>query len=232
MKRAGPIALVALGVLTAPSPPPGQGFLDQGVFLIARDGIAAGREEFAIRRTPGKQGQGGMLAVATARFRDRELRAALELTADYIPVSYQVDVTSGGRLVERLNGQFGRGRFAVRIVTPTGEVAREFPVPRGTAVLDDDTYDQFYFLPRPDDGAPRRVTVLRPRRTRIDSGEVRAMGPDTVMVAGHAVLAARYSLRLSRGESWEFWFSASGDLLKVAVPGTSVTATRSSVVTP
>jgi hypothetical protein len=115
------------------------------------------------------------------------------------------------------------------MVTQTGEVVREFAMPAGAVVLDDDGFDQFYFLPRPDGDASRPVSLLRPRQTRIVSGEVRGGGDDTVVVGGHATLARRYVLTFAGGETREFWFSPSGSLLKVANPSKSMTATRLSL---
>jgi hypothetical protein len=217
-----------LGAPAAAPPHPDQGFLDQGVLLIARNGDEIGREEFAIRAAAGRGGGGGVLAVATVHYRDRELRAALELTGDHTPVSYQLDVMSAGRLVQRLTGQFGRGRFSVRIVTPSGEVAREFPVPPGVVVLDDDVFDQYYFVPRAK-GAPEPLSVVRPRRTSVVAAAVRSLGPDTVVVGGHGVAAEHYAITLPGGDRREFWFSPSGDLLKAALPGSAITATRLSL---
>lgn len=229
MRRSVASALLGAALLAAPprvrAP---QGFLDQGILLITRDGNEIGREEFAVRSTAGRRGEGGVLAVATVRYRDRELRAALELTSDHVPVSYQLDVTSAGRLAQRLTGQLGRGRFAVRVVTPSGEVAREFPVPPGAMVLDDDLFSPFYFVPRPN-GRPERISIVRPRQTSVVTGEVSSLGPDTVLVAGHGVQAERYALVLPGGDRREFWFSTTGDLLKAAVPASAIVATRLSL---
>jgi hypothetical protein len=219
------LAAALIGATAAARP---QGFLDQGIFVIARAGTAIGREEFAVRPVAGGRGEGGVLAVATVRYQGRELRAALELTADHVPVSYQLDVTAAGRLVQRLSGQFGRGRFAVRIVAPSGEVAREFPVPASAVVLDDDVFDQYYFVPRAN-GAPERISVVRPRQTSLVSAEVSSLGRDTVVVGGRAVAAEHYAVVLPGEDRREFWFSPSGDLLKVALPGTGITATRLSL---
>jgi len=228
------IALAAVATaltFAAPRKAAAQGFLDQGAFVILRDGAEIGREEFAIRATPGRQGRPGVLAVATDRYREREVRAALELTNDQVPVSYGVDVTVAGRLTERLSGQLGRGRFAVRNVTPAGEVVREFPVPVDVVVLDDDGFDQFYFLPRPGADGARPVSVLRPRESRVIAGEVRAMGVDTVVVGTRAVPAEHYALALPGGHDREFWFSRSGSLLKITIPARSIVAIRASLPT-
>ena len=223
------LAAVATVTFAAPGKGVAQEFLDQGAFLISRDGAEIGREDFAIRATPGRQGRPGVLAVSTDRYREREIRAALELTNDHVPVSYEVDVTVAGHLTERLSGQLGRGRFAVRLVTQAGEVVREFPVPSAVVVLDDDGFDQFYFLPRPGADASQPVSILRPREMRAVTGEVRALGVDAVVVGTRSVPAEHYALTLPGGHVREFWFSPSGSLLKVAIPARSIIAIRSSL---
>ena len=205
-----------------------QEFLDQGVFVVVRDGEEIGREEFAIRPVAGARGEGGVLAVSTVRYRDRELKAALELTGSHVPVSYQLDVTASGRLVQRLTGQFGRDRFSVRIVTPAREIAREFPVPASAVVLDDDAYEQYSFLPRPRSGSVS-ISVVRPRESALVPAEVRSLGQDTITLGARSVAAEHYVLRLSGEDSREFWFSLSGDLLRVALPGNALTVTRLSL---
>jgi len=220
-----PAALLCAALLGAPvaRPPAGQqAFLDQGTFVVTRDGDEIGREEFAIRPTAG---EGGVLAVATVRYRDRELRAALELTRDQVPVSYQLDVTTAGRLVERITGQAGRGRFSERVVTPAREVAREFPVPPGAVVLDDDVFDQFYFLPHAA-GAPARIAVVRPRQDTLVTADLQLLGPDTVLVGTRRIPADHWAVTLPGNDRREVWFSSAGDLLEVAVPAAAITATR------
>lgn len=228
MTRGSAVVLLGLACLGVGAAVPPQGLVDQGVFIIARDGNEIGREEFAIRPVAGSRGAGGLQAVAAVRYRDRELRAALELTREHVPVSYQLDVTSGGRLTQRLTGQFGRGRFSVRLVNASGEVAREFPVPPGAVVLDDDIFDQYYFVPLPH-GPSDRISVVRPRQTTLASAQVRDLGPDTVAVAGHNLSAEHYAVVLPGEDGREFWFSRSGDLLKIALPGSGITATRLSL---
>jgi hypothetical protein len=92
-------------------------------------------------------------------------------------------------------------------------------------VIDDDIFVQYYFVPRPH-GAPDRIPVVRPRQTTLASAEVRDLGIDTVTVAGRGLAAEHYALVLPGEEGREFWYSRSGDLLKIALPGSAITATR------
>jgi hypothetical protein len=229
VSRIAALAACCAGLVAAAASPRAQGVLDQGVFVITSDGSEIGREEFDIRATPGRQGLGGVLAVATVRYRDRDYRAALELTSDRIPVSYRGDATTAGRVSERLMGQCGRGRCAVRVVTQAGEVAHEFPVPAPFVVLDDETFDQFSFVPRTAGTAPRRLAVVRPRQSDVVTAELRDLGPDSVAIAERSVAAEHYALTLPGSNVREYWLSPSGDLLKVLIPGSGITATRSSL---
>ena len=162
-------------------------------------------------------------------YRDRELRPALELTGDLQPLSYQLDVSVGGRVVERYSAQFARGRVAVRLARQQRDVLREFPAGAGVAILDDDALYQFYFVPRAAAGEVRTVRLLVPRTPAVVSAEVRRLGPDTVTVAGRTAAADHFALRLEGGDVREFWFTPSGDLLRVAIPAREVVATRTAL---
>jgi hypothetical protein len=225
----GPAALLALALaLAAAMPVRAQEFLDRGTFVIERAGNEVGREDFAIRRTAGG-GPGAILAVATVHYRDRDLRPALELTGDLAPLSYQVDISAGGRVVERFGAQFARGRIAARLATQQREVLREFPAPAAVAVLDDDAFDQFYFLPRAAGGGTRSLRILLPREPALVEASVSREGPDTVTVAGHILPADRFALRLEDGEVRRFWVTTGGDLLRVAIPRRELVATRTAL---
>jgi len=220
-------ALAAALAAAAATRVPAQEFLDRGTFVIERGGIEVGREEFAIRRAGGSAG--GLLAVATVRFRDRELRPALDLSGDLQPLSYQADVSLAGRVVERASAQFGRGRVAARLATQQREVLREFPTTAGVAVLDPEAFHQLYFIPRAAAGETRRLVLLQPRVPALVEAEVRRVGPDTVRVADRPIEADRFVLTFAGGETREFWFTRTGDLLRVAVPGSDLVATRTAL---
>jgi hypothetical protein len=222
------VTFCALALAAAAPCASAQEFLDRGTFLIERAGTEVGREDFAIRRTTGG-GPGAILAVATVHYHDRDLRPALELTGDLAPLSYQLDISVGGRVVERFGAQFARGRIAARIATQQREVLREFPAPSAVAVLDDDAFHQFYFLPRAAGGGTRALRLLLPRTPALVDATVSRVGPDTATVAGRSLLADRFTLRLEDGEERIFWFTPSGDLLRVAIPRRDLVATRTSL---
>lgn len=214
-----------LGALAPWRPIHGQDFLDRGTFVIVRNGIEIGREEFAIRPTVGRRGQSGVLSVSTVRFRDREVQHALELSAEQVPISFQETTTQGGRVVVRYSAQLSGARFSARLSSHDGETAREFPVRPPVIILGSEAYSEFYFVPRGTTGAPRTVSVVRPSEAQAVTGTVEALGGETVVIGDRPIAADRFVLRLP-GEDRQFWITPSGDLLRVAVPGQNLVATR------
>ncbi len=216
--------LVALLATLAPARAPAQELFDRGVFVITRAGAEVGREEFALRAATGR-GAAGLLAVSTTRVNGREVQRALEVTREYVPVSFQQTETSGGRVVSRVSAQLSGIRLSARITSQEGETAREFPVRPPVVILSDDAYSAFYFLPRPESGEERRVAVVDPTAAHSESGTVDLIGPDSVTVAEQRMPARHFRLRVGSDER-HFWFTASGDLLQVSQPARSVIATR------
>lgn len=217
------VALLATRA-AAPEPAAAQELFDRGVFVITSAGAEVGREEFALRAATGR-GASGLLAVSTTRRDGREIQRALEVTRDYVPVSFQQTETSGGRMVSRVTAQLSGSRVSARITGPDGETAREFPVRPPTIILSDDAYCAFYFVPRPDSGQQRRVAVVDPAAARSEPGTIDLIGPDSVTVAQQRVAARRFRLRVGSDER-HFWFTASGDLLQVSQPARNLIATR------
>jgi hypothetical protein len=228
-KAASPaVALCACATWTSvPAVLPAQDFLDRGTFIIAQAGVEIGREEFAIRSTAAREGQAGILAVSTTRLSDRELRVAMELTADHTPVSFQETATQNGRVVSQFSGQLAGHRFSLRQASQGAESAREFPVRPPVVVLGTEAVSPFYFVPRAQSGQPRSLVVVRPGDTRAVQATIEAQGPDSVTLADRPVACLRFRLSTADGDVRLFWFTSSGDLLRVAVPARELVATRS-----
>jgi hypothetical protein len=219
------LAVVALSA----APLHAQQFLDAGTFLLMIGGAEAGRVEYAIRPNPSRQGEPGVLLVATARLRGRELQHALELSATHVPVSFQQTETVAGRPVRRVAAQLAGTRFSIRVTSADGESAREFPVRPPVSVLGDEDYAGFYFVPRAEQGAPRSVTIVRALDARAVQATVENQGPDTVTVGEQTLGAQRFVLRMADGDERAFWFTSGGDLLRVANPRQGLVATRAGI---
>lgn len=206
-----------------------QELYDRGVFVLARTGAEVGREEFALRAGTGRGAAGGgLMAVSTMRIEGREIQRALEVTREYVPVSFQQTESSGGRVVARIAAQLAGIRFSTRITAQEGETAREFPVRAPVVILAADAYAAFYFVPRPDSGQDRAVTVVDPAEARSHPGTITGLGPDTVSIGTERVPARHFRLRVGESER-HFWFTPAGDLLQVSQPAANLVATRAEV---
>lgn len=220
------VLAVRLSVGPSVRPALAQDFLDRGTFVIVRNGIEIGREEFAIRPTVSQRGHNGVLSVSTVRFRDREVQHALELSAEQVPISFQETATQGGQVVVRYTAQLSGARFSARLSSHDGESAREFPVQPPVVILGTDAYCEFYFVPRSSAGTPRTVSVIRPSDIHAVTGTVEALGSETVMIGDRPVAADRFVLHLPDGDERQFWITPNGDLLRIALPGANLVATR------
>lgn len=225
LASAGLLTFAAAGGLCA------QEYMDRSAFVLSRSGAEMGRVEYAVRTTTIQQGRPGLLAVATTRTPAHEIQYALETTAELTPVSYSSTESTGGRVVRRVSAQIQGSRFSARASTSDGDVARELPVRQPFAVLGDDDYTIYYFLPRPQPGETRTVNVVKTRDLTATTGTVTGGDVDTVSVAGRPVAARKYELKLADGEVRQFWMTSVGSLVQVAIPAAGIIATRAEAPT-
>jgi hypothetical protein len=225
-----PWALLGAALATAPTRAVAQEFADRGVFVIERGSAETGRVEFALRRTAGT---GGLLLVAATRTPAHDVDVALELSRDSIPVSFQQTETVGGRVVRRVSATVSGRRFSARASSTESEIARELPVSTPLFILGDEDYATFAFLPRPDSGRARTVTVVRTADLTSQAALVDGGAIDAVRIQGRMLPCRRFTLHfLPDGEERHFWISPEGRLLKVAIPGAGILATRAQPPSP
>ena len=197
--------------------------VDEGSFTISHQGTRIGREEFAIRRTP-HPGADVLVANATVTYTDRRLSPALQTDAAGAPLRYQVEVSAGADVQERLQGRVGRGRFSAQLRTPRGESAREYVVADGALILDDDVFHQYYFVARA--GRTGAVPVVVPRRNVQVTMRVEGEGAEVVTIGGTRIPATRYVMTEPDGARRRIWVDAEGRVLKVTLEARGITATR------
>lgn len=201
---------------------PGQvEIVDQGRFVITREGRRIGTEDFVIRRTPGAGGD-VFTGTATVAYSERRLAPALRTDPQGSPLAYQMEIRVGPEVQESLRGQIGRGRFSARVRTPGGESAKEYIVSDGAIILDDEVFHQYYFL-----GMTTRtgsVPVVIPRRNEQVTMRVQGEGSESVEVAGTRVTARHLEINDPGGAKRDVWLDSQGRVLKVTING--VTATR------
>lgn len=200
--------------------------IDEGSFAVTRAGAAVGREEFRIVRQPAAGGA-AFVARAVAGYGARRVTPALQADADGEPVRYQMDVRGAGP-GERVSAQAGSaGHFAMSTQRGASEGAREFLLPHGTVVVDDEAYHQLYFLGRQALAGATSVPVLVPRTDAQMTVAVTRVGAEPVTIAGRAVPATRFAL-VGAGGGWrrDLWVDGEGRVLRVVVPGLGLDAVR------
>jgi hypothetical protein len=224
-----PWALLGAVLAAAPSRALAQEFADRGVFVIERGSAETGRVEFALRHTAGK---GGLLLVAATRTPAHDLDVALELSRDSVPVSFQQTETVGGRVVRRVSATVSGRRFSARASSTEAEIARELPVSVPLLILGEEDYASFAFLPRPDAGTTRTVTVVRTTDLTSQTALVDGGLADSIRIQGRELHCRRFTLHFPDGEERRFWIAMDGRLLRVAIPGSGILATRAELPSP
>ena len=106
-----------------------------------------------------------------------------------------------------------------------GTSAREYIVPVGTLVLDDEIIHQHWFLAlRSRDG---NMSVVVPRRADVHTTvAMTTVGEETLQVGNHDLPATHLRAVLGGGEVHDLWVDKSGRLLKVALPARNLVAVR------
>jgi len=195
--------------------------LDEGTFVVTRDGAIVGKEAFRILRSSGE----GQLYTSTAQcaWGDRRISPALSADRSGVPLLYQVEVKNGGDVEERLRASGRPGRLHAVLQTRTGESAKEYVVAAGAVILDDDVFHQHFFVPLARRSGP--VTVVVPRRNSQVTGRVEDRGTEKIRIDGREVAALHLVITLPDGAR-DLWFDDGGRLLKVAVPARGLIALR------
>jgi hypothetical protein len=221
------------GAARAAQPRGGQAteVIDAGSFTVVRGTAKIGREEFTIRRAAPPDN--GFLVSGTSVYADRRLTPTLGTDSAGAPQRYQIEVRSAERRQEILTLQIVRGRGSQRTQTPHGESATEFRVSADARLLDDDVFNQYYFIARrvigdraPAPGTTVTVPTVMPHRSAESAVRVMIVGDDSVMVGGRLLDATRLHLAAPTGGDREIWVDASGRVLKVSIPARDVVATR------
>jgi hypothetical protein len=231
MKRQAwfPVA-AGLAALLAPADGTGQSVvLDEGSFAIFRDGAAAGRETFTIRR----QGIGGdatLLANGAVLLEtaegSMEMRPLLQAAADRSPRAYQNKLQ--GADVSQVDLTAAGPHFVTVIRSTSGERERELRAHPGTLLLDLDVAHHYWFLAPRTDRPGETISVVVPRAGQQMTMEVTAVRPVTLRMGGTDVGARRVTLTLG-DETREVWFDEQGRVLRIEIPSAHYVAERESL---
>jgi|SRR5687767_5783643 len=221
--RSALILAVALFTTRTDSLAQGTRVADEGSFTISVGGRTAGRENFRISATT-RGDVTEYVARADVTYGDRKVTPELRTGPDGAVVGYEVTTRSGAS-TESWRGSLTRGRLNATIASGRGTSAREYIVPAGTLVLDDEIIHQHWFLVlRARSG---RMSVVVPRRADVQSTvTMTTVGEETLQVGNHDLPATHLRAVLGGGEVHEIWVDKSGRLLKVALPARNLVAIR------
>ncbi len=224
-------ATFGLALALAPAQVGAQGVLDRGSFRLTLAGQEVGTETFTIRQ----DGAGpaavtvaqGSVALDTGRVA-QELTSWLRLS----PVAartaeYRLNVQ--GSAQQQITGTIAGGRFSARIVSPAGEMMREYLASDGAVVVDDGIVHQYYFLAQRAGSSTTRVPLLIPRESRQVLSTVAAAGSDAIEIGGRRVDARLLRVSGPGLPERELWVDARGRVLRLAVPSRGFVATRTSI---
>jgi hypothetical protein len=205
--------------------------LDEGTFRLTVSGQEVGTETFNIR-----QNGTGENAVIVAQGRvgldsergAQELSASLEVAGPALrPAAYQVNVSGGES--QKIAGRIVGGRFSARIVSPAGEMMREYLASDGAVLLDEGVAHHYYFLARRlDVDATTRIAVIVPRISKQLTAEV-TVGTAQVTVAGRTVTARRISVSVPGTPDRTVFTDTAGRVLRLEIPARNYVAERTSL---
>ena len=221
--RTALILAAALSASGAPALGQGGRIADEGSFTITVNGRTAGRENFRITAMP--RGEiTEYVARADVTYGDRKITPELRTGPEGAVVDYEVTTRSGGAS-ESWKGALVRGRMNARIASGRGTSAREYIVPAGSMVLDDEIIHHHWFLVlRSRDGG---IPVVVPRRSNVQATvTMSTVGEETLQIGNHDLAATHLRATIGGDEIHDIWVDKSGRLLKVALPSRGLVATR------
>jgi hypothetical protein len=220
-------ALLSLAVILTPVFAGAQSaVVDEGTFMVTRNGAPLGRESFRLVRSAAPAGQ-MFRATGQSAFGDHRATTSLSTDSAGVPISYESELTYRGQVTQQLRGGGRPGRFSVLVRTKSGESTREYVLNNGALLIDEDVFHHHVFVPMAVAGGHANVVVIQPRSALQERFALQDRGAETVEVAGRGISARRYSLHPSaEGAPREIWVDERGRLLKVSIPARGLVALR------
>ena len=219
-------ALIFAALATLADGASGQGnrITDEASFTISVNGRTAGRENFRITQTT----RGEVVeyrARADVTYGDRKITPELVTTAEGGLFTYDVTTRSGSTTESWRGGVTARGRVSAQIASGRSSSMREFIVPAGALLLDDEIIHHHWFLAlRSHTG---QMPVVVPRRGNVHvTFSMATVGEETLQIGNHDLAATHLRATANGGEIHDIWVDRSGRLLKVALPARNLVAVR------
>jgi hypothetical protein len=215
-----------LHVLALAAQAPGR-TIDEGTFVITQNGTQVGRESFRIVRAPSASGD-VYRATAQLALGAQRIEPTLSVDSSGTPLSYDVRVRDGTEPAVLLQARARPGRLSAMVRTRNGESTKEYLVPSGVVVLDDEIAHQLFFvtLGGRQSGS---LTVIDPRTTAQSMATLENRGAATLDIAGKPMSATHFVLSAAGFRRREFWLDSAGRVLRVSIPERAIVATRDEI---
>jgi hypothetical protein len=198
--------------------------LDEGSFTLTRGGARVGREDFSIRRDTSAAGS-PYFAHGVVAMGPRRIEPKMNADTNGAVLNYETAVRENGREVVGYSGKLARDHYVAHSVRPDGESSREFRLPPGTVVAEDDVIHQLWFIVRRGPGAV--VPVLAPLRNVVETVRVELIGNERLTIDSREFQAQHLRLRTEgSGATRDVWVDAGGRLLQVVIPAGRMVAQR------
>jgi len=222
------LTLATLALAAAAAPAGAQNLrVDDGTYLLSRNGEPIGTETFSIRRT-GSGSNAHFVATGEVDLdldgEERQISVALEATvAGSVVSAYQLK--EGGAHQTEVYLTRSNRRFQARIVTPAGEQVREYRAAPGTVLLEQFVTHHYFFTVAKLSGASTTLPTLVPRNGERFDVEVSDTGTERIQVAGQPTQARRIHLS-NGGVERDVWVDTEGRVLLVVNHDTGLRAER------
>lgn len=202
--------------------------IDEGSFRLSVGGKEVGTEVFSIRQNG--TGQSAVIIAVGRVVLDgdkgpQQLSSELQVAGSTLrPAAYEVRVQ--GAAAEQIKGRVVGGRFSAQIVSPAGEMMREYLAGDGAVVVDEGVAHQYYFLAQRAQANVTRVPVIIPRLNRQVVAQVADAGAEKIAVAGRSVDARKYAITLAGNPQRHVWVDGEGRVLRLEIPERNFVAQR------
>jgi hypothetical protein len=194
---------------------------DGGIFLIRRAGAPFGTEKFSVTRLAGTGGATYQLK-ATRFLPTRRIVTSLQTDSLGGPTSY-MRISPGDsvtRLTARLNGRL----LTVRTSGSGFHNDDDYPLKRGTLLIDDDLIHQLSLIFVTDSDHP--ISYVSPATGVDTTASLVDMGPEEVILGNKSSLPGHHFIFGTGAETRDIWIDSNKRLLKVSIPGRQIEALR------
>ena len=205
--------------------------VDEGTFRLLTDGRETATETFSIRQR-GEGAEAVIIARGRIVYRDgaqKELTTTLQVSGDALrPSAYDLKVE--GEDAQQILARMSGTRFSARVVSASGERAREYLVSEGALVAEEGVAHHHYFVvSRARAGATVRVPVIVPLEGRQVWATVTSGAEETIQVAGQPVSARRLTVSFENADERRVWIDTEGRVLRLEIPARSIVAERTAL---